>query len=99
MDIARASLRRALELHPNLMIAYSSLLNFAKNDDDDAELQRLLARATAVCPSCLAPRRQYLVALTPRWGGSYEKMEAYCPRSCRRSRSTPGSPCSGDSWR
>jgi tetratricopeptide (TPR) repeat protein len=78
--IARASFARALELHPKLMIAWSSLLDLAKADSGAAARKHLLAEATAVCPSCLAPRRQYLTTLAPRWGGSYQEMYAYLAR-------------------
>jgi tetratricopeptide (TPR) repeat protein len=76
-DVARACFQRALELHPKLMIAYSGLLDLAKDGTIARERKRLLARAVAVCPSCLTPRREYLMSRTPRRGGSYGEMYAY----------------------
>src|SRR5262249_22518374 len=48
-----------------------------------------LKRALELCPACFELRRQYIVGLEPRWGGSYEEMEQFAKESQRMSGTNP----------
>lgn len=70
-----ADLDRALELRPGLVAAMR--LKLIAFRGDLARLRRTVDEAIAVCPSCFLVRAQYMVALVPRWGGSYEAMQEF----------------------
>jgi tetratricopeptide (TPR) repeat protein len=74
---ARASLRRAAEMHPRLAIAFENLINMEKAAPGKTQDSSLLEAAARACPSCIGPPYEHLVGSTPRWGGSYEEMERY----------------------
>jgi tetratricopeptide (TPR) repeat protein len=40
-----------------------------------------LSLALELCPACFEVRRQYMVGLEPRWGGSYQEMQQFASQS------------------
>ena len=68
---------RALALRPGLVAAMLLQSRVALPISDDALAARMRARAFAACAGCLHVRTQYLVSLTPRWGGSYEAIKGF----------------------
>lgn len=74
---ARKDLQHALELAPRLVAADRLLLKVARPTSDDALVEQALQHATTQCPSCLAPRIEYMTGLQPRWGGSIEQMAQF----------------------
>ena len=77
MDAAAADLEKALSIEPSSMAAYRGLVAVAKTRSDAALLARARDGALARCPTCFEPRVTYLKAIPPRWGGSYEQMQAF----------------------
>lgn len=71
---ARKDLERALKLRPKLLAATEGLLRIATSS---VEKKRLSDGALKSCPLCFRPRVAFLDKMAPRWGGSYEAMEAY----------------------
>jgi TPR repeat protein len=61
-------------------LAYGHALDISSNlgGDDQRELQDLAAR---VDPGNIVVRLKYMNSLEPRWGGSYEQMEAFLEES------------------
>jgi tetratricopeptide (TPR) repeat protein len=75
---AITDLRAALKLRPQLVAAYGSLINMGRASRGSGVVPRLeLAAALAQCPHCFHVRRIYLMGLQPRWGGSYDAMDAF----------------------
>ncbi len=72
--------RKAIALKPRLMPAYEGMLNLAKADSLEAVGEEAFEGANAVDPACPTIAKERMNALLPRWGGSYEQMEAYAAR-------------------
>ena len=86
---AASDLRSSLAARPNI-VAYYELIRMAKADDAlGIPVSDYLKRALELCPACFELRRQYIVGLEPRWGGSYEEMEQFAKESQRMSGSNP----------
>ena len=69
--------RKAIAANPRLMPAYEGLLNVATGDSLDTVATEAVRGAKAVDPACVAVAKERMRALQPRWGGSYEAMDAY----------------------
>ena len=77
LDLAVADFEAALQRRPKLVALRSSLLHIANIRGDEKQERAQLDAALAECPLCYLPRKQYLNAITPRWGGSHERMQAF----------------------
>jgi tetratricopeptide (TPR) repeat protein len=66
--------RKALEKEPRMMPAYSGLVDIGKNGTVDGE--GAFEQGFKVDPGCKELVGAQMVALQPRWGGSWEEMEA-----------------------
>lgn len=78
LDSASRDLKRALELRPKLLAAHALELNIASaNGARDETLQALLEQGLEHCPLCYEIRAKYLHAISPRWGGSHERMKRF----------------------
>jgi tetratricopeptide (TPR) repeat protein len=72
----------ALRLNRQLVVAYQQLISMAKaGSDKHNRSMEFLKQALAVCPRCLEVRRQYMVWLEPRWGGSHAAMQRFAEES------------------
>lgn len=90
LDSASRDLKRALELRPKLLAAHALELSIAStNGARDEALQTLLQRGLVHCPLCYEIRAKYLQALTPRWGGSYERMKRFAGSLSARTSANP----------
>jgi tetratricopeptide (TPR) repeat protein len=78
---ARRDLEAALAIRPRLVVALRNLIRLAAFAGTRDERDRFVARAIEVCPSCFLPRGTYLAFLSPRWGGTYEAMQAFAARA------------------
>ncbi|RKG75072.1 DUF4034 domain-containing protein [Corallococcus exercitus] len=76
-------LTRAWALHPKAVAAARPLIHVANALGDREDRERVFARAAEQCPSCADVRSVYLHGLTPRWGGSYEEMDAFAEAQSR----------------
>jgi hypothetical protein len=76
VEQATPLLQAAIASKPNLMPAYSILLDIASLDSR-AQLEReAIASGIAQDPACLELANKRMRSLQPRWGGSYEQMLA-----------------------
>jgi tetratricopeptide (TPR) repeat protein len=78
---ARRDLQHALTLAPKLVAVMRQLVGLAMPISDDLLRDDALRRAEHACPSCFSVRSKYIVSLEPRWGGSYDAMEAFAARA------------------
>ena len=69
---AAADFQAAIALKPDLSIAYAGLLGVEGHHRD----RELYEQALALAPWSYEARRSYLWFLQPKWGGSFEAMEA-----------------------
>jgi tetratricopeptide (TPR) repeat protein len=67
----------AIRLNPRLMPAYVGLLDMGMVDSRGDVERRAFEGAEQVDPACFEMARKRMVAMEPRWGGSYERMLAY----------------------
>jgi hypothetical protein len=77
---AKQDLALALRIQPTQYLAVLHLLNIAQLEGDRDAAQRYLEIGNRLLPSNIMLRARYLVLLEPRWGGSYEQMEAFIER-------------------
>lgn len=75
--LAELELRNSLELSPKPFLSIYHLQTIALARGDHAESRALLDHANRVLPTNLLARARYATTLTPRWGGSYEQLEAF----------------------
>ncbi|MCY1041921.1 DUF4034 domain-containing protein [Corallococcus sp. bb12-1] len=74
---ALPDLNLAWTLHPKAVSAARPLIHVANALGDHEARDRVFTRAAEQCPSCADIRTTYLHGLAPRWGGSYEEMDAF----------------------
>jgi hypothetical protein len=87
--LAKKDLMTALQLNPKSYLALLHLLNIAEDESDDRAAREYLALGNAILPTNITIRARYLIHLTPKWGGSYAKMDAFID-SCRSQGLSPG---------
>jgi len=86
---ATRDLTSSLTVKPNI-VAYYELIRTAKADPTlEIPVSEYLNRALELCPACFELRRQYMVGLEPRWGGSYEEMGKFATESQRFAHANP----------
>ena len=68
--------RRALEIEPRLTDAHIGLVSISKSTVGASEA-RLVDEARRVAPGCAEVALDFMRALEPKWGGSYEAMLAF----------------------
>lgn len=79
--IAKPELELALRLTPKPYLAALNLLNIARYESSNKDSDRYVALSNTLLPENMLARGRYIDHLKPRWGGSYEKMEAFVARS------------------
>lgn len=80
-------LEHALSLHPKLVTARCAQMSILRAGSNDKALEQSFDAAMAACPTCFVARTERMVALFPRWGGSYAAMDAFA-----RASTTPANP-------
>ena len=68
--------QRALDIDPGLTDAYIGLVDIFKTQGGGNEVV-VVEQASRVAPGCAEVALDFMRALEPRWGGSYEAMLAY----------------------
>ncbi len=76
-DKAIALYQSALKIEPKMVQAYSGLLNIGMLDSQSQLMVDAFDRMQKIDPACRSFAMNMMSALTPRWGGSEEKMLAY----------------------
>lgn len=77
LEQANALLERALKAEPRMIAAHSQVLNIGKAGGVNADIERAFAAGRALDPGCRYLSWHRMHALAPRWGGSYQQMQAY----------------------
>lgn len=80
-EIAKKDLYKALDLNPRSYLAILNLLNITLRQGDYEQADELLRRGNKLYPRNILMRGRYMVHLQPRWGGSYEAMDAFVRKS------------------
>ena len=81
-DLALEDINHSLQLKPDQQLLYNCLLNIAMIESwDDGETKRILETGLRYFPDSYLLRDTYIYGLTPRWGGSYEAMQAFVEES------------------
>ncbi|MGO4303686.1 tetratricopeptide repeat protein [Cupriavidus sp. RAF12] len=80
-EIAKKDLHKALDLNPRSYLAILNLLNITLRQGDYEQAEELLRRGNKLYPRNILMRGRYMVHLQPRWGGSYEAMDAFVRKS------------------
>jgi tetratricopeptide (TPR) repeat protein len=76
-DLAKHDLLASLELTRYPLISHIHLFRIAMTESDGNAERIHFAKAFKISPKSLALHKQVLASLKPRWGGSYEAMQAY----------------------
>jgi tetratricopeptide (TPR) repeat protein len=81
-DKAKADIKSALKKNKHLVVAYHLLIGISNTGGDSLEkVTKVANNAIKTDPYSFYLRAMYLHALTPRWGGSYEKMQEFIDES------------------
>ncbi|ABV35462.1 hypothetical protein Ssed_0851 [Shewanella sediminis HAW-EB3] len=85
--------KEQLELVQNLfadsMVSYGLQIAMANSLGDESEVAIIAKKALEIKPASYYVRAIYLRTLTPRWGGSFEKMELFFKESSEFIRDNP----------
>jgi len=73
---AEENIQKALKMKPDLLPAYGMLISIYGVSRPDREKELITARALALFPHSYLIRKEIVSSQTPRWGGSYEQMQA-----------------------
>jgi tetratricopeptide (TPR) repeat protein len=74
-------INRSLDIAQDNMLAYYLLINIHRADGDKAAMTDIVNKALEKIPDSFRLRSAYLLAITPRWAGSYEEMEKFADES------------------
>lgn len=77
VDEAIPYYEKAIGLNPELMPAYTALINIAMADSREDVEKSAFERGQGIDPACVELARVRMVSLQPRWGGDYESMLGY----------------------
>lgn len=78
---ARSEAKRAISINPHLAAAYALLVEAARVDGSEAEVVHAAENALKHVPQSFEVRKEIIVALMPRWGGSREGMVKFAQAS------------------
>jgi len=82
---AKSDLESALKHNSKSYLAALHLLNIAQFEGDNQGAARALDLANSIYPPNFLARARYAVHLMPRWGGSYDRVDAFIAH-CRSQR-------------
>jgi TPR repeat protein len=74
-NLAAEELQRAVSLSKHPVLAYSYLIEYEMLTGSTERAKRWYDKAVALDPKTYYPRREYMLALRPQWGGTVEQME------------------------
>lgn len=70
-------LKAALQRDPRSLLAYQLLISVARSQGDTTQARQFLDRSIEILPTTELNRIEFMLVLSPRWGGSYAAMEAF----------------------
>lgn len=73
---AHLDLKKSIKIKPT-SIAYSTLIDLSSSGRGGKSREEVLRDGIAVLPASYEIRKSYLFKLMPRWGGSYEEIDAF----------------------
>jgi tetratricopeptide (TPR) repeat protein len=73
---AVSELKIAMELRPSSVLPYPLLMRVAAASGQTQAMRGLLAEAQRLSPGTVAARQQAIFYLTPKWGGTFEELDA-----------------------
>lgn len=76
-DLAMSDLNAALAINPKLTVAYGRLIAIAASRNEENQKQGYIKAALDIDPTSAVVRGTALQFLTPRWGGSYQKISRF----------------------
>jgi len=82
-DQAAKDLWQAIEMNPQLMTAYVSLIGIAMASNVNFTEEEVMERAIENDPRTYYVRNSYMLALLPQWGGSFAQMMDYAQESLK----------------
>lgn len=82
-DRGVADLRHALHIRPRAIAVSRVLIVLGTRSNDVVDTEAVMRAAAPACPECVHIRVAYMIDLQPRWGGSYEEMEAFAAESMK----------------
>jgi tetratricopeptide (TPR) repeat protein len=77
LRLASDDLAQALKINSHLVVCFEKIITIAMHFSDADMKRKALDEALKICPGCLSVRVAYMWSIFPRWGGSYEEMEAF----------------------
>lgn len=77
LDKARQDVASALKLRDELIVGFNLLISIEMVAPTSGSNRSLVERALANWPNSFLIRKAYMHFLTPRWGGSYNEMQAF----------------------
>jgi tetratricopeptide (TPR) repeat protein len=85
MDDAAArawkDLEQAIAIRPKLVAARTTEMTMLRAFTQKQTFAQTFDAAVATCATCFLPRVQRMIALVPRWGGSFAAMDAFARES------------------
>ncbi|MBI5336019.1 MAG: DUF4034 domain-containing protein [Burkholderiales bacterium] len=75
LALSRKELQHSVKLTARPYPSYRTLVSVAGTLSDDKAADEALARAVAIDPDAVGAYQAYINFNTPRWGGSYEKLD------------------------
>ncbi len=78
---ASLNAEKALSINNKVLPVYAVLISMSKASKDDSVADRYIVKAISINPASYYVRSAYIYSLTPRWGGSYEKMIKFARQS------------------
>jgi tetratricopeptide (TPR) repeat protein len=82
-SLALADITEALKQNIRSDVCYAMKIEIGMATDKEGLMNNALVEALTYHPYAYRVRLQYLQALTPRWGGTYQKMEVFID-SCKK---------------
>lgn len=82
LDMSNRDIVDSLPLTKRPIVSVLQLLKSSKHRDGKQANRMWVEYANRIDPKNYGPRRQYMISLTPRWGGSYDEMWLFL-RECQ----------------
>ena len=86
---AMQDIEAAFQLNPNIIHAYSLKMTINAANSNKKNNKELIETVLNRYPGSYLMRTYYLIGITPRWGGSYAKMDSFAKESLRYSKLNP----------
>lgn len=88
-DAARQDLLIAIEMNSKFAPAYNSLVRIERARGSRESAKAILAMAVREIPQTYYVRFEFLQSLSPRWGGSYQRMRVYTDDLGQKTKANP----------